>query len=108
MRVTVDTNVIISALYNPFGASGFILDRFANNNIAFALSIPTYLEYQDVLMRDNILAKIDLTQREVQQVLRFISDQSDLFDISFLWRPNLRDEADNMFVELAICVSLEK
>ncbi|MEM7799834.1 MAG: putative toxin-antitoxin system toxin component, PIN family [Chloroflexota bacterium] len=100
--MTVDTNVLFAALYNPKGASAFIFDLFIREEIWFALSVPIFMEYQDVLKRKEILEKIGLEAHDVDAILRFIADQASLFDIAYLWRPNLRDEADNMFVECAI------
>lgn len=36
------------------------------------------------------------------QVLRYLAYTSSEFDPKFLFRPNLKDENDNIFVELAI------
>ena len=102
MRLTVDTNVIFAALYNQKGASAFIFDLFASRKVTFSLSVPTFLEYQDVLQREQLRERIGLDADEMKAILRFIAYQAEQFDINFLWRPNLRDEADNMFVELAI------
>lgn len=102
MQVTIDTNVLFSALYNPKGASAFIFDLFVDGRIQLAISVPVFMEYQDVLQRDNILEKIGLDLQEMEIILRFIADQALSYDIAYLWRPNLRDEADNMFVECAV------
>ncbi len=66
-----------------------------------AISIPVFLEYQEVLLRQETLRDLALSRNEIQSILRLIAYLAKPFSISFLMRPNLRDEDDNMFVDLA-------
>ena len=66
-----------------------------------SLSVPVYGEYQDVLTRPKVREDIGLSRDEVRTVLHFIAYVGVPFPIHFQMRPNLRDEADNIFVELA-------
>lgn len=102
MIVTLDTNVLFQALYSRRSAAFEILGLLRTEKLRLALSVPTYLEYQDVLLRSESLQSFGLDSAEVESVLLAIALLADKFDINFLWRPNLRDEADNMFVELAV------
>lgn len=101
MLVTLDTNVLFQALYSSSGASHAILRLIRAGEIQLALSVPVYGEYQDVLARPNVRKDIGLSRDEVQAVLHFVAYGGVPFPIHFQMRPNLRDEADNIFVELA-------
>lgn len=57
---------------------------------------------QDVLTRPESLKAFELTRKDVVRFLRYIAYIGEKNDPQFLFRPNLKDEADNMFVELAI------
>ncbi|TGK86132.1 putative toxin-antitoxin system toxin component, PIN family [Leptospira noumeaensis] len=101
MRVTIDTNVIYQALRDNRGASHFILNLVENRRIELALSTPVFTEYSDVLLRDKSLSDLALSKKEINLVLDFIAFVATPFSINYLLRPNLSDENDNLFVELA-------
>ena len=45
---------------------------------------------------------MSLIADQVDTVLRFVAFISSPSRVYYLWRPSLQDEADNMFVELAV------
>ena len=98
----MDTNVLVQALSNNKGASYLILDLIYEGKINLALSLPVFYEYEDVLNRDRILKLIGLNQSEISDVLTLIFHFAEKHKIFFLFRPNLKDEKDNIFVELAV------
>jgi len=102
MLVTIDTNILYQALMSTTGASYFILQQVRNREIQLALSVPVFLEYQDVLTRATVLKDFELQSNDVEKFLRFIAYIGKTFEIYFLLRPNLKDEKDNMVVELAV------
>ena len=97
----MDTNVLYQALRNIAGASNYILQLIRAYRLDLTLSIPVFLEYSDVLLRPNTLRDLKLTREEIESVLRFIAYIGKPVPIHFLMRPNLRDENDNMFIDLA-------
>ncbi|TGM07168.1 putative toxin-antitoxin system toxin component, PIN family [Leptospira jelokensis] len=101
MRVTLDTNVLYQALRDNRGASHFILTLVENRRIELALSTPVFVEYSDVLLREKSLSDLSLTKKEINMVLDFLAFVATPFSINYLLRPNLADENDNLFVELA-------
>jgi len=105
MIVTIDTNVIFSALYSSRGASHKILRLIINEEIEFALSPSTYFEYYDVLTRKENLKKLNLDIHEIQDILDLLSLLAKKHNIYFLLRPNLIDEKDNFFIECAFASS---
>jgi putative PIN family toxin of toxin-antitoxin system len=89
MIVTVDTNVIFSALYSNLGASHQILRLILDEKIKLALSPQIYFEYYDVLVREENLAKINLTVEEIEEILDLLALLAQKHSIYFLLRPNL-------------------
>jgi predicted nucleic acid-binding protein len=61
-----------------------------------------FLEYESVVLREEIIAKCSLTKAEMFTLLDALMSISQWIDVYYLWRPNLRDEADNHLIELAI------
>ncbi len=61
-----------------------------------------FLEYEDVLGRDILFKNSPLSKRERQQLFEAFLSVCEWIQIYYLWRPNLRDEADNHVLELAI------
>ncbi len=70
--------------------------------LRMALSHAVLLEYEDVLTRTKSLKSFGLSIQDVQKVLRFIAYISEKYEPYYLFRPNLPDEGDNIFVELAV------
>lgn len=61
-----------------------------------------YLEYQDLLNRQNIQALCNQTSVSLMEFLDGFANACIAVDARYLWRPNLKDEADNHVIELAI------
>jgi putative PIN family toxin of toxin-antitoxin system len=100
-RIVIDTNVVLSALKSKKGASYTLIKRIPSENFDFALSVPLYTEYQDVLTRaENMTGKS--TEQEILSFIRYLCKISIKMDIFFLWRPWLRDPKDDMILELAV------
>jgi putative PIN family toxin of toxin-antitoxin system len=102
MLVTVDTNIVFQSLYSSLGASYRILQLIREGRVRIALSHRVFLEYEAVLTRKSSLRSFGLTKSDVADVLRLLAYMSEKFEPSYLFRPNLHDENDNMFVELAV------
>ena len=98
----MDSSVLFQALYSSRGASHAILRLVRDGALKLALSVPVYGEYQDLLSRAGVKDQLGLNDAEVRTVLDFIAFVGVPYPIRYLWRPNLRDEADNMFIELAL------
>jgi len=66
------------------------------------LTVGIALEYQEVLQRPAVLALTGLTHQESVDLVTELIARSREVQTAFSWRPNLRDETDNKFVEAAI------
>ena len=101
MKVVLDTSILFQAMYSSKGASHAIFKLVRSGDLKLALSIPVFEEYCDVLLRKKSLEQFQLEKEDIQKVLDFIALIGVKTDIRYLLRPNLRDENDNMFMELA-------
>jgi len=107
MTITVDTNVVFSALYSKLGASHCILQLILKEEVTLAISTPVYFEYYDVLAREENLIKLGLSIEQVEDVLDLLALLAKKHNIYFLLRPNLIDEKDNLFCECAFASDSE-
>ena len=101
MIVTVDTNVIFSALHSKSGASHQILRLILEERVKLALSPQIYFEYCDVLTRPSNIIQLAMAREEIEATLDLLALLAQKHKIYFLLRPNLVDEDDNLFYECA-------
>jgi putative PIN family toxin of toxin-antitoxin system len=107
VTVTLDTNIMYQALYSRAGASHGIYQLVRAGAIELALSVPVFEEYRQVLLRPRTLKETGRSQREMETVLDFVALVGVVTPIHYLWRPNLPDAGDDMFVELAVASGSE-
>ena len=58
--------------------------------------------YEAVLARPETQRRCSLTRTEQGQLLDAVLARTELVEIYYRWRPNLRDEGDNHVMELAV------
>lgn len=102
MIVVLDTNVIVAGLRSNMGASFRILELIAAGSVDFAISVPLFLEYEDVLKRPAMLRDTGLSVQDVDTVLDVLAAKARHTRLHFLWRPQLRDANDEMVLETAV------
>lgn len=100
MRYIIDTNVLVAALRSRSGASFALISALPLSRRKLVLSVPLYIEYQDVLNRPEIRERFDET--EILGFLRYIASLAEPYEIFYLWRPILKDPKDDMVLELAV------
>lgn len=61
-----------------------------------------FREYEDLLQRDHIFANCILDKDERIILLDAFLSTCEWVTVYYRWRPNLRDEADNHLIELAV------
>jgi putative PIN family toxin of toxin-antitoxin system len=99
-NIVLDTNVIVSALRSKRGASAKLLPLVGAARFEIHVSVPLVLEYEAVLLRQS--ASLGLTSEDVADLVDGLSALAHHHKIYFLWRPYLRDEKDEMVLELAV------
>ncbi len=67
-----------------------------------AISNSLWIEYEDVFSRDIVFSKSELNLVDRETVFKAFLEVCEWYVIHFIWRPNLKVEADNHIVELAI------
>lgn len=100
-RITMDTSVLYQALRSSLGASHVVLQLIARGELLLSLTVPVFLEYEEVLMRPTSLDGFDLTREEASAVLDMLALVGEKQDVFYLVRPNLPDVGDDIFVECA-------
>ena len=95
--VVLDTNVLVSALFNPHGPSSQILNLILSNTIMVCLDERIRYEYREVLLRD----KFGFDPKAVDDLIDFF-DQEGLYITAtpFAWQ--WPDHADAKFLEVAV------
>jgi putative PIN family toxin of toxin-antitoxin system len=101
MIVVVDTNVLVSAIMAPDGASRKVIRRCLTGELLPLVGSSLIQEYEDVLSRDELFDKRLISKTERSELLAAFILRCRWIKIYFLWRPNLKDEADNHIFELA-------
>jgi predicted nucleic acid-binding protein len=61
-----------------------------------------FAEYEDVLARSDLFQRSRLSARERSELFDIFVARCEWTKVYCGWRPNLRDEADNHLVELAV------
>jgi uncharacterized protein len=101
-RIVIDTSVLISALIGSTGASRELIRLCLQGEYQPLMGNNLFLEYESVVLREKIITQCTLTKQEIFALLDAFMSVCQWIDIYYLWRPNLRDEADNHLIELAI------
>ena len=99
-QVVVDTNVLLAALRSSRGASHRLLSLIGDGRWQMNLSVPLFLEYEDVVKRAD--SGLSLSAAEIDDILDFICSEANLREIFYLWRPVLPDPKDDFILELAV------
>lgn len=107
IKVVIDTNIFISAILSQNGFAVEVIKKALQKEIKPQIGAKLFLEYEDVLSREDIKQKSKLSIVEIEDLLNALISVSKYSDIFYLWRPNLQDEKDNHIVELAVATNAE-
>ena len=97
-----DTDVVVAAMRSPGGASAALLRAVRRHQVVLLLSVPLAMEYEAVCSRPEHQLASGLSEQEVQTFLDAVIAMAEPVKIHFLWRPQLRDPADEMVLEAAV------
>lgn len=101
MRVVIDTNVFVGACLGGGAASGVVAACLQGRFIPL-MGAALLAEYEDVMGRAPLFQDCRLDAGEREELLDVFLSRCEWTRVYYLWRPNLRDEADNHLVELAV------
>jgi putative PIN family toxin of toxin-antitoxin system len=102
IKIVVNTSVFISALIGPQGPSRELIRRCLQGDYQPFMGNALFSEYESVIQRKEIIARCPLFPEEMLTLLASFISVSQWVSIYYLWRPNLKDEADNHLIELAV------
>ena len=102
MRLVLDTDVMVAAFRSERGASRRLLTSALDGKFDLLASVPLMIEYEAVLTRPEHLVAIGLVAGEVNTVLDAVAKVAIPVRLQFLWRPRLKDPADEMVLETAV------
>jgi len=101
MKIVVDTNVLVGACMGV-GASRKVVEACFQERCIPLMGAALLSEYEDVLSRAALFQNCRLDAQERDELLDIFLSCCEWTRVYYLWRPNLRDEADNHLVELAV------
>ena len=102
MRLVLDTNVVVAALRSPSGASAALLEQALDRRFTLLLSIPLVLEYEGTCTDPAQRIASGLSEAEVGTIGSALCAVAEPVHAWFLWRPQLRDPADEMVLKTAV------
>ncbi|MBT6273874.1 MAG: putative toxin-antitoxin system toxin component, PIN family [Chromatiales bacterium] len=107
MRIVIDTSVFVAAVCSASGASREVLRRCLKGRLEPMMGQALLAEYESVLARSEPFARSPVSARERDALWAAVASRCRWVRVYYLWRPNLRDEADNHVIEVAVAGGAE-
>ena len=102
MKIVLDTDVVVAAMRSPTGASAELIRMARRQELTVAASVSLMMEYEAVCLRDEHMVAAGLNHGQVMTFLDAIAGFVKPVKVHFLWRPQLRDPADELVLEAAV------
>jgi len=102
MRVVLDTSVFVSAVMSGNGAARAVMRLCLQGVLQPLMGNALANEYEDVCARTDIFERAPIAAAARDELLDAYFASCEWISIYYLWRPNIRDEADNHVIELAV------
>jgi len=101
MKVILDTNILVNVFTSPSrkSASYKIFELCLTKHIQPQIGSALFKEYEDVLSRSEILTLAKYNKEDLTIMLDGFLSVCSWTKINYLWRPNLKDEADNHLID---------
>jgi putative PIN family toxin of toxin-antitoxin system len=97
LRIVLDTNVLVSGLLSPHGASAGILNLVINGSVVLVLDARIFDEYSDVLHRK----KFSFPEDAVNEIITFIQREG-IFVSPLPVTCTVPDPGDLPFIEVSL------
>lgn len=104
-KIVIDTNVFISALRSKRGASYLLWSLLDSGQFVPHISVPLVFEYEDVAKRQ--LKDLTISEQDVDDILDYMCKVAIHQRIFYLWRPVLKDQKDDMVLEVAVAANCQ-
>lgn len=102
MRLVLDTNVVVAALRSPAGASAALLRAARHHEVTLLANVALALEYEATCRRAEHRLAAGLSEHQVMVFVNAVIALAEPVESHYLWRPQLRDPADELVLEAAV------
>jgi predicted nucleic acid-binding protein len=102
MRCVLDTNVVVAGMRSPSGASAALLLAARHGAITMLANVALALEYEATCRRAEHGVAAGLKPPQVTIFIDAVIAMVEPVESHFLWRPQLRDPADELVLEAAV------
>ena len=102
MKITLDTNVLVSAFISKQGQPAAVLDIILTfPEIELVMSEPILAEFKDVLMRQEVRKRFSYSHKDVNRVVNAIRYASTIVEIRSDFKVVSEDPKDDVIVNTA-------
>ena len=102
MRLVLDTNVVVTGMRSPTDASAALLMAARRGEIAMLANVALALEYEATCRRAEHAVAAGLKPAQFATFIDAVIAMVEPVESHFLWRPQLRDPADELMLEAAV------
>jgi len=102
LRAVLDTDIVVAALRSATGASNAVLREVAHGRLTPLVTPALFLEYEAVLKRPDQRLAHGLGLADIDRFLAAFAAACEAVEVSFQWRPQLKDANDEMVLEAAV------
>jgi putative PIN family toxin of toxin-antitoxin system len=101
VKLVLDTDVVVAALRSPAGVSAALVQAALDGRVRLLANVALVLEYEAVCLRPEHLAAAGLDRADAALFVDGVAALCEPVESHFVWRPQLRDPADEMVLEAA-------
>ncbi|SRR6266849_8698513 len=103
MRVTLDTNVLVSSFISKRGHSADVLDLIATfDEITLVLSTGILDEFKDVMSRKEVARRFDYSKKDVSKFEAAIREVAEIVAVKSTFKAVREDPDDDVVVHTAV------
>ena len=102
IRVLLDTSVVRAGFTSNAGASRRLLHAALTGKVTAIASTALMLEYEDVLLRPETLARAGVSAQDALGFLNGLCAVSRPVTVRVRWRPQSSDSGDDLVIDAAV------
>jgi putative PIN family toxin of toxin-antitoxin system len=102
VRIVLDTSVLVADLRSQLGAGNRVLLAGAERRCVPLVTTAVFLEHEAVLLRPEQRLATGMNPAAVQGFLAAFASAEEPVERKILWRPQLRDAADELMLEAVV------
>jgi putative PIN family toxin of toxin-antitoxin system len=100
--LVLDTNVVLAAMRSPTGASAAVLRLARAGRVRMLANVALAVEYEAICRAPEHGLAAGLSPAEVEVFIDAVVALAEPIETHFMWRPQLRDPADEFVLEAAV------